>query len=69
MTGEDLARCELCGRLAVLEVDVRRKLWRGGTQTKTWVICAEDRKVLDDRLAKLELHWTVVAERTIDPTD
>lgn len=55
--------CELCGRPAVLEVDVRRKLYRGGTQTKTWVICAEDRQVLDDRLAALNLHWTVVAER------
>lgn len=58
-----MVTCELCGRPAVLEVDVRRKLYRGGTQTKTWVICAEDRKVLDDRLAALNLHWHVIAER------
>jgi len=55
--------CELCGRPAVLEVDVSRKLYRGGTQTKTWVLCSEDRATLDERLAKLELHWHIVAER------
>lgn len=65
MTGDEVTACELCGRPAALEVDVRRKLYRGGTQTKTWVVCAEDRELLDERLAKLNLHWVVVAERTI----
>ena len=55
--------CDLCSRPAVTEVDVRRKMYFGGHQTRTWTLCSPHRETLDDRLAKLNLHWAVVAER------
>lgn len=58
-----MTRCDLCSRPAVVEVDVQRRLYRGGTQTQTWPLCGPHRALLDERLAKLNLHWQVVAER------
>jgi hypothetical protein len=55
--------CDLCARPADVEVDIRRRMFWGGHQTKTWTLCTPHREVMDGWLARFSPEWWVVAER------